>query len=79
MSFVESEYFRIKNIIGLDKQNSPKGLGSVIKSEIMNVLVNYMDVKNIDFRVKLNNDNTYTIAVVVNTDSFYSIKSSVID
>lgn len=73
------EYERIKKIIERDKYSSPQYIGGAVKSEIGDVLVNYMDVGGVDFRVKPKTTGGYTLAIVVNVNSFYSIKSSMIE
>ncbi len=79
MYYADSEYVRMKNLLAQDKTNNPKSLNSIIKSEIMEVLVNYMEVNCVDYSVKLNNNNTWNVAIVANVKSFYAIKSSFVD
>ncbi len=79
MYFADLEFNRMKNLLAHDKTNNPKSLNSVIKSEIMDVLLNYMDVNAVNFNVGLNKDNTWTVAITANVKSFYAIKSSFVD
>ena len=67
------------SFLDIDKNICPANISSAVKAEVSEVLVNYMDLKSLDFRVKRNSDGTFMIAVVGKVDSFYSLKSSMID
>lgn len=79
MSYIDRACERIKQCLDIDKNICPANISSAVKAEVSEVLVNYMDLKSLDFRVKRNSDGTFMIAVVGNVDSFYSLKSSMID
>lgn len=79
MSYIDKACERIKQCLDIDKNICPANISSAVKAEVSEVLVNYMDLKSLDFRVKRNSDGTFMIAVVGKVDSFYSLKSSMID
>lgn len=79
MSYIARACERIKQCLDIDKNICPANISSAVKAEVSEVLVNYMDLKSLDFRVKRNSDGTFMIAVVGKVDSFYSLKSSMID
>ena len=79
MSYIDRACERIKQCLYIDKNICPANISSAVKAEVSEVLVNYMDLKSLDFRVKRNSDGTFMIAVVGKVDSFYSLKSSMID
>lgn len=79
MSYIDRACERIKQCLDIDKNICPANISSAVKAEVSEVLVNYMDLKSLDFRVKRNSDGTFMIAVVGRVDSFYSLKSSMID
>mgnify|MGYP000030040988 CR=1 FL=1 len=79
MSYIDRACERIKQCLDIDKNICPANISSAVKAEVSEVLVNYMDLKSLDFRVKRNSDGTFMIAVVGKVDSFYSLKSSMID
>lgn len=79
MGYIDRACERIKQCLDIDKNICPANISSVVKAEVSEVLINYMDLKSLDFRVKRNSDGTFMIAVVGKVDSFYSLKSSVID
>lgn len=77
--YSDLEFKRIKTVIERDKYSSPGLISGAIKSEISDVLVNYMDLEGVDFRVKSKQSGGYMLAIVVDVKSFYSIKSSMIE
>lgn len=79
MSYIDRACERIKQCLDIDKNICPANISSAVKAEVSEVLVNYMDLKSLDFRVKRNSDGSFMIAVVGKVDSFYSLKSSMID
>lgn len=79
MSYIDRACERIKQCLDIDKNICPANISSAVKAEVSEVLVNYMDLKSLDFRVKRNSDGTFMIAVVGKVDSFYSLKSSMMD
>ncbi len=77
--YSDLEFNRIKNVIERDKCSSPGLISGAIKSEISDVLINYMDLGGVDFRVKSKSGGGYMLAIVVDVKSFYSIKSSMVE
>ena len=55
---------RIKNIILIDKKDNPKKILKVIKSEIINVIGNYMQVS----------DDNVCMDIIINRDGFYELR-----
>ena len=69
-----SEYGRIKNVLVKDKNNRNENFNSVIKSEIYELLSNYMEVKGVECFTSLQENGDWQIKIVAKTSNFYSIK-----
>ena len=54
---------RLRGMLTNDKKENPIKMESIIKSEILYVLKNYMDIKsdNSEFSILVNNDGEYEI------------------
>ena len=54
---------RLRGMLTNDKKENPVKMESIIKSEILYVLKNYMDIKsdNSEFSILVNNDGEYEI------------------
>ncbi len=74
--YCKTEYLRIKNILVKDKSNRDEKFNSVIKSEIYELLSNYMDVKGVECFVNLQSNGEWQIKVIANTTNFYNFRSS---
>ena len=74
--YSKTEYSRIKNILIKDKSNRNEKFNSVIKSEIYELLSNYMDVKSVECFVNLQSDGEWQIKILAGTTNFYNFKSS---
>lgn len=79
MRYIDKECERIRNCLDIDKSICPASISSAVKAEVSEVLLNYMDLQDIDFRVKRSENGTFLIAVVGKVNSFYSLKSSMMD
>ena len=64
MSYIDRACERIKQSLDIDKNICPANISSAVKAVVSEVLVNYMDLKIFDFRVKRKSDGTFLIAVV---------------
>lgn len=76
MNQTELEYSRIKKVLVKDKNNRNDNLGAVLKSEIYELLSNYMNVEGLECYVNLNDSGMWQIKVVASAKSFYSLKGS---
>ena len=56
---------RLKDMLASDKKSSPVKLESIVKSEIVYLLKNYMEIEanNVEFSISLNEDNKYVIVL----------------
>ncbi len=54
---------RLKNVLALDKRENPNKISAVLKSELLNVLRNYMDIRpdDVDFAICVNAKGNYTL------------------
>lgn len=61
---------RLKGMLTNDKKENPIKLENVIKSEILYVLKNYMDIKSedVDFAINVDNDGKYEISLYLKID-----------
>ncbi len=57
---------RLKNVLALDKSQNPNKIVGILKSEILNVLKNYMDIstENLDFEIAVNDKGGYTLKLI---------------
>ena len=57
---------RLKNVLTLDKSQNPNKIVGILKSEILNILKNYMDVsqENLDFQIAVNDKGGYTLKLI---------------
>lgn len=76
MNNTEIEYSRIKNVLVKDKNNRNNNLSTVLKSEMYEMLSNYMDVEGVECFVSLNDLGIWQIKVIASAKNFYSIKGS---
>lgn len=61
---------RLKDMLSVDKKSNPIKLENVIKSEIVYLLKNYMELNSndVDFTITLDNDNKYNIVFTAKVD-----------
>ncbi len=61
---------RLKDMLASDKKSSPVKLESIVKSEIVYLLKNYMEIEanNVEFSISLNEDNKYVIVLNARVD-----------
>lgn len=61
---------RLKDMLAVDKKSNPIKLESVIKSEIVYLLKNYMDINSndVEFSISLDVDNKYNIVMTAKSD-----------
>lgn len=61
---------RLKGMLTNDKKENPIKLENVIKSEILYVLKNYMEIKSddVEFDINVNNDGKYEISLFLKVD-----------
>lgn len=57
---------RLKNVLALDKRENPNKITNVLKSELLNVLRNYMDIRSedVEFNICVNPQGNYSIQLV---------------
>ncbi len=71
-NIVKSEYERLKNVLLSDKNLNPERLTNVLKSEITQLLSNYMNIEKINFKVVQNEQGKSLIIIQAVTNKFYS-------
>lgn len=61
---------RLKDMLASDKRSSPIKLESIVKSEIVYLLKNYMEIEanNVDFSININDENKYIIVLNAKVD-----------
>lgn len=61
---------RLKGMLTNDKKENPIKLENVIKSEILYVLKNYMEIKcdDTEFNINVDNDGKYEISLYLKVD-----------
>ena len=74
---LKSEYSRIKSVLFKDKSNRSENFNTVLKSEIYELLSNYMELKGVECFFNLQENGDWQIKILANTSNFYSIKTGV--
>ncbi len=70
------EYKRIEKLLNKDKSNTSVGINTILKSEIYEILSNYMNVENVECYINLQKSGLWQIKIVANTGNFYSLKTT---
>lgn len=75
-SCVGVEYKRIERVLNKDKSNTNNKINTILKSEIYEILSNYMNVENLECYMNLQKNGLWQIKIIANTGNFYSLKTT---
>lgn len=61
---------RLRNVLKSDKRDNPNKILNVLKSDILYVLKNYMDINsdNLDVNISVTSIGTYSITILANVN-----------
>lgn len=61
---------RLKDMLSVDKKSNPIKLENVVKSEIVYLLKNYMEINSndVEFSITLDNENKYNVVLTAKVD-----------
>ena len=72
---------RLKNVLVKDKNDSPYKVINILKSELLNILKNYMEVSQNDLNINfsLNNDGLYNLEIFAQVKRFKQVSAILMD
>lgn len=61
---------RLKDMLSVDKKSNPIKLENIVKSEIVYLLKNYMEINSndVDFSITLDGENKYNVVLTAKVD-----------